>query len=122
MTGRKIYLQPMDMVMNAIHDLEELQKGKLTFCDTPRGLIYFSVTMYNSTREFQFAVTDIGGNRCGVAIDIDGDEAEQRRLVDHEFALLDYVLIDRATIEFAEIEEEDRRVIASRCDKKGELM
>ena len=37
MTGRKTYLQPSEMVLNAIHDIGALQKGQLIMCDTPRG-------------------------------------------------------------------------------------
>lgn len=114
MPGKKIYLQPIDMVLNAVHDLAELQKGKLTICDTPRGLISFHVTMYDFEWEYQFTVTDIGKNRCGVTIELAGDALDKERMIDHEFALLDYALIDRAKIEFAQIEEEDRRIIASR--------
>ena len=114
MTGKKIYLQPADMVMNAIHDLEELQKGRQAVCDTPGGLIRFQITMYGIEWDYQFVVTDIGRNRCGVTIEILGEAPYKDRLIDHEFALLDYTLIDRARVELARIEEEDMKILALR--------
>lgn len=114
MTGHKKYLQPFDMLMNAIHDLAELQKAKTILCDTPRGIIRLLVTMYASEWEYQFTVSDIGENRCTVTIELAGESQETERLINHEFALLDYVLVDRTKLELAEIEEIDRKILASR--------
>lgn len=116
MMGKKVYLQPADMILNAIHDLEELQKGTRASCDTARGLVSFSVTMYSAEREYHFAVSDIGRNRCSVAISIACNVPDNERMIDHEFALLDYVLLDRANIELTQIEEQDRRILAERSD------
>jgi len=109
MTGTKRYLQPKDMLFNAVHDLAELQKAKTLMCDSPNGIVRLLVTMYAAEREYRFTVTDIGGNRSEVAIELIGGEINKQRLIDHEFALLDYVLIDRTKIELEEIKEWDDR-------------
>jgi len=106
MIGKKKYLQPFDMLLNAIHDLAELQKAKTVMCDTPHGIIRLQVTLYAAGWEYCFTVTDAGGNRSEVTIELTGDGSELERLINHEFALLDYVLIDRAKIDLAEMEAE----------------
>jgi hypothetical protein len=109
MTGTKKYLQRRDMLLNAIHDLAELQKAKTLSCDTASGTICLLITMYAVDREYRFTVTDKDmTSRSAVAIEVIGEEQDKQRLIDHEFALLDYVLIDRAKIEFAEMEELER--------------
>ena len=104
MTVSKKYLQPKDMLLNAVHDLAELQKGKTELCDTLRGLVNLAVTMYGSELGYKFAVSDIGGGRSEVRIALDGEPEQGKRLIDHEFALLDYVLIDRTKADLIEIE------------------
>jgi hypothetical protein len=119
MTGKKRYLQPFDMLLNAIHDLTELQKAKTIMCDSPHGIIRLLVTMYSAELEYCFTVLDVLGNRSDVIIALTGEGEETRRLIDHEFALLDYVLIDRTKIELFEIEEWDRKVLAESENKKA---
>lgn len=99
---KKKYLQPKDMLLNAIHDLAELQKARTVLCDSPYGMISLLITMYATEREYCFTVEDMGGNRSEVSIALHGDEVDWQRLIDHEFALLDYVLIDRTKIELYE--------------------
>ena len=105
MTGVKKYLQPKDHLMNAIHDVAELQKARTLSCDSPYGKISLEVTMYASKWEYRFAVSDIGANRSAVSIELAGDAKDARRLINHEFALLDYVLKDRAQVELSEMED-----------------
>ena len=112
MAGAKRYLQPRDMILNAIHDLAELQKAKTLVCDSSEGVIHLLITMYAVEREYHFTVTDLGGNLSEVVIDLFSDELDKQRLIDHEFALLDYTLVDRAKIDFAKIEELDRKIQA----------
>ena len=107
MIGVKRYLQPRDMLLNAIHDLAELQRAKTLLCDSPNGLIHFLITIYTIQREYRFTVAESYGGSTEVSIELIGEEQEQQRLIDHEFALLDYALIDRAKIELVEIEECD---------------
>ena len=108
MTGTKKYFQPYDMILNAIHDLAEMQKGKTLLCDSARGLIRIKVMIYGAEWEYRFTVTGIGGSRSGVAIELCGDGKNVERLIKHEFALLDYALTDRTEIEIAEIENFSR--------------
>ena len=114
MTGTKRYLQPRDMILNAVHDLAELQKAKTLMCDSPNGIIRLLVTMYMIEWEYRFTVTDICGSRSEVAVELIGDEPDKQRLIDHEFALLDYVLIDRTKIDLAEIKKWDRQIEAEK--------
>ena len=111
MTGTKKYLQQRDMLLNAIHDLAELQKAKTLLCDAANGFVNLLITMYAVDREYRFTVKnkDVIG-RSEVIIEVIGEEQDKQRLIDHEFALLDYVLIDRAKIEFSEQEEFEPRL------------
>jgi hypothetical protein len=98
------------MVLNGIHDLAGLQKAETLIADSARGIVRLRVSVYAEVREYKFSVEDIGGRRSCVSIELAGDGPDIQRLIDHEFALLDYVLIDRAKIELAEIEEWDRKI------------
>ena len=109
-TGIKRYLQPRDMLLNAIHDLAGLQRAETLLSDSPNGLIHLLVTMYAVQREYRFTVAEAYRGRTEVTIELIGEEQDQQRLIDHEFALLDYALIDRAKIELVEIEEWDRNI------------
>ena len=99
LTGLKIYLQPMSWILNAIHDIEELQNGKTTFSDTSHGKTSFTVTMYGMKVEYRFTVTDTGKNRCRVQIEAEGDTNNKKRHIVREFALLDSMLINDTEIE-----------------------
>ena len=99
MIGSKIYLQPMTWILNAIHDIEELQNGKTTFSDTGRGQTGFTVMMYGNKVEYRFMVTDVGQNQCRVQIEADGDTNNKKRHIVREFALLDSMLISDTDIE-----------------------
>ena len=96
MIGKKLYLQPRDMVLNAIHDLAGMQKAKTLICDSPKGFVRLLVSVYENEWEYNFTVKDIIGSRSEVFIELNGEEPDNKRLIDHEFALLDYVLTDHA--------------------------
>ena len=113
MIGKKTYLQPSEMVLNAIHDIGALQKGQMIMCDTPRGLVGFKITMYGDDLEYRFAVEDIGSRCSRVTIELEAKEPDER-LIDNEFALLDYALLDKAKIDLAEREEWDKQILAER--------
>ena len=112
MAGVKRYLQPRDMILNAIHDLAELQKAKTLVCNSPYGIVHLLITMYAVEREYRFTVTDLGAGRSEVIIELISDEPDKQRLIDHEFALIDYTLVDRTKIDLAEIEEWDKQIEA----------
>ena len=63
--------------------------------------------MYATEYEYKFTVREASGNRTDIIIELAGEFQDERRLIGHEFALLDYVLTDRAKIELAEIEAHD---------------
>ena len=90
--GKKVYLQPRDYVIAAIHDMKEWQKGKGTFADIQNGQINFLVNLYNTKWEYQFRVTDVGRNRCKVEIGIGGDVKDKDVKIFREFAMLDSML------------------------------
>ena len=113
MIGKKVYLQPRDMVLNAIHDLADMQKAGTLMSDSTNGIIHLIVEVYKIKREYRFSIEDDVG-RSEVFIELAGDEPDTRRLIDHEFALLDYVLIDRAKKDLADNEAWDRLIEAER--------
>ena len=97
--GSKVYLQPRDYVIAAIHDMKEWQKGKGTFSDIPNGQINFTVRLYNTEWEYQFTVTDVGRNRCRVEIRVGGNIPDKEVKIFREFALLDSILSSPLTQE-----------------------
>ena len=102
MMGARHYLQPLGTVLNAVHDIQELQRGKSTFSDTSHGKTSFTVSMYGNKVEYRFTVTDTGKNRCRVEIEADGDTLKKKKHILREFALLDAILVSDAEIEFDE--------------------
>jgi len=99
--GKKVYLQPKGMVINGICDLVEVQKGRITFSDTPGGVVHFLVKMYGAAWELKFTVTDLGQNRTCVRLEVESEKG-QEKFIHREFALLDSFLITGAEIEAAE--------------------
>ena len=114
MKGGKTYLQPFDMVLEAILDAGGLQKGEMTYSDTAAGQVGLKILMYGEEIEYRFAVADTWNRCCVVTIEVADDLTNAKRLIDHEFALIDYMLLDKMQVEIAEQEEWDRRV-AERC-------
>ena len=114
MRRKKLYLQSHDMLLNAIHDLAWLQKAKIKMCDNTKGIVHLLVTLYTEELEYRFTVAQDEFYRSEVTIELSGSESDQKRLIDHEFALLDYVLLDRAKTDLAEIEEWDRKIEAEK--------
>lgn len=89
----KIYLQPPGMILNAINDLVELQRAKLTFADIPRGKIHFQVEMYGFQWEYRFTVEDADANRSLVTLEIVGETTKKVDRAKKQFSLLDSMLI-----------------------------
>ena len=115
MKGGKTYLQPFDTVLEAILDAGGLQKGEVTYSDTTSGQVGFKIRMYGEEIEYRFAVADTWNRCCIVTIEVADDIINAKRLIDHEFALIDYMLVDKTQIEYLEQEEWDRRVAAKRA-------
>ena len=110
MKGKKTYLQPADMVLNAIHDVGGMQKGQMTLCDSPRGLVGYRIMMRGKDLEYRFRVKDIGSGSSRVTIEIAEEKPDLQRLIDNEFALLDFALLDKAQIDLADMDEWDKKI------------
>ena len=104
-TGGKVYFQPRDYVLAAVHDIKELQKGKGTSSDIENGKINFMVRLYYTKYELQFTVTDIGKNRCKVDIGINGDVNDREGKILREYGLLDSMLAASTQVELMKQEQ-----------------
>jgi len=113
MKGQKTYLQPVEMVLNAIHDVLALQKGRISLCDTARGLVNCRVVMYAEELEYRFAVIDIGSGCSRVIIELAAEESDDR-MIENEFALLDYAMLSKARVDFFEQEALDMQLFNER--------
>ena len=102
MQGKKAYLQPRGTVLNTIHDIVELLRGKPTVSDTPNGKVNTRLMMYGYKWDVLFTVTDIGKNRCNVVIEIEGERQDKKREIRSVFSLLDSMLLTGAEIEYEE--------------------
>ena len=100
--GKRVYLQPIGTIISAIHDLIEIQKGKVTYADTVKGEVHFTVRMYAFKWDLRFTINDIGQNRCQVQLVIGGEQYSHEKVILQEFALLDSILIGLAQIELSE--------------------
>ena len=105
--GNKLYFQPQDYVIAAVHDMKEMQKGKGTYDDIQNGIICFVVSMYHIKCEFKFTVRDIGKNRCKVEIVVVGDVQNKEDKILREYALLDSMLATSTKIELMETEKKN---------------
>ena len=112
--GGKTYLQPFDMVLEAILDAGGLQKGEMSYSDTAAGQVGFKILMYGEEIEYRFSIADTWNRCCVVTIELADDIINAKRLINHEFALIDYMLIDKMQVEIAEQEEWDKRIAAQR--------
>ena len=114
MKGGKTFLQPFDMVLEAILDAGGLQKGEMTYSDTAAGQVGFKILMYGEEIEYRFNVKDTWNRCCVVTIEIADGITNAKRLIDHEFALIDYMLVDKMQVEITEQEEWDQSIAAKR--------
>ena len=105
--GNRVYFQPWDYVLAAIHDIKELQNGKGTSSDIENGKISFLVKLYNTRYELTFTVTDIGKNRCEVEIELSGDVRDKEDKILREYALLDSTLAANTQIELMKLKQAD---------------
>ena len=105
MDGKKVYLQPMETVLNTVHDIVELLKGKPTVTDSHNGSVKTRLTMYGYKWDVHFTVADVGKNRSSVMIEVEGDRRDKKREISSMFALLDSMLIAEAEIELDENED-----------------
>ena len=117
MERKKVYLQPMQMVFDAILEMMELQKGNEIKNDPSYGKIDFKISLYGVIWEFRFTALELDGNRCSVSLkivetgnaveDADGDERCLDNMIRREYALLDSLLLIGTPLE-------------TKYDKKGD--
>jgi hypothetical protein len=74
-----------------------MQKGKITFSDTPNGRVHYYVRMYGARWEMKFAVADIGKSRSSVRLEIGDETKNNAKLIQRQFALLDSILVVMST-------------------------
>jgi len=110
-TGR-VYLQPMEMVYNAMLDMMELQNGTEVLGDPLSGKLYYRVVLYGFMWEFRFTVLSMDNNRCGVTLEIketenarDDERGYLENMLFREYALLDAMLLLGAPPEVTHSEE-----------------
>jgi len=96
--GERVYPQPRNIVFNAILDIMELQNGKQTFSDSPRGKVHFQISMYGCKWEVKFSAADTEGGGCAVKLEIGGEAAERKRMLQREFSLLDSALAAESNV------------------------
>lgn len=89
MENVRSYPHPPGVVFCVILDMIELQNGKLTFSDSPHGLVHFMISMYGIRWKMKFAVEGIAENRCRVTLELGGEPAGRDQMMAREFALLD---------------------------------
>ena len=102
--GSKIYLQPVKMVHEAIRDIVEIQRAKVTNSEAGlwSGKIHYVVRLYGVKQEYRFSIDDIEGKRCNVRLEVNGqglDRLKKNDLILRQFALLDSMLTINANTE-----------------------
>ena len=90
--GVRVYPRSREMMLNAIHDLVEMQKAEETYTDIPGGRIHFFVEMYGFEWEYRFAVEGLGQNRSRVRMELGGKATDKADRIRRQFALLDSML------------------------------
>jgi hypothetical protein len=97
-TADRVYPKTPDIVLNAINDIVELQKGTLIDSDTENGRISFRVSMYSYTWEFCFTVSNAAKNNedstCSrVSLKAKGNRIGKETMIKQEMILLDSMLV-----------------------------
>ena len=101
--GRKIYLQPSNIVHNGMCDLVDTQRGNEIENNQNQNTLNFFARMFDMEWKLYFSTTAIDRSRCEVIIQIEPKEPDEevpevlRSLADcvlrREFAMLDAMLL-----------------------------
>ena len=75
------------LLLNAVWDLCELQKGIVTIDDTSAGIIEFKTNIYDFEHVFFFEVTEVADG-CALRVKTSAEGKES-----HEFLLLENLLL-----------------------------
>jgi len=102
MVGNKKYPIPKGYILNTVHDVIELLKGKLIMSDTRLGRVHYQVSMYGYDWELLYVVTEKGINKTEVALRVIGERKDKKKEIRREFALLDSMLGGGADVKFSD--------------------
>ena len=91
-TGVKNYQVSATVMLNAINDLLELQRGEVTFVDIAQGKINFRVEMYDFEWEYRFTVEAVDELHSRVMLEVVGEAMHPANKIFRQFALLDSML------------------------------
>ena len=98
-SGTRVFLKPAPVILAAVHDLVELQKGDVTFVEKKSGKIFFIVEMHGFVWEYRFTVEDTGGGRSRVTLEVGGRDAKDPEVkVARQLALLESILPEESGI------------------------
>ena len=97
--GQKAYGHPKGYVLNVVHDIVELQNGRLMISDAIHGRILYRVTMYGYEWELLYTIRESGANTCLVTIELSGERRDKAKEIRREFALLDSMLDGGSDVE-----------------------
>ena len=91
--GSKVFSWPAPVMLAAIHDLAELQKGDVTYTGKQCGKIHFTVGMHGFTWEYRFTVEDANADSSIVTLEVGGKDANNPEVkVSRQLALLEAIL------------------------------
>jgi len=107
MNGRKSYSYPKGYILDTIHDIVELQHGRLKMSDAVHGRILYRIEMYGNEWILLYTVTENGKSNCYVTIEVCGECGEKDWELRREFALLDSMLCGGSDFEITEAPEEN---------------
>ena len=88
----KLYPKSTGVILSTISDIIELQKAKLTFSNTSKGIVNFQIQMYAYTWDVSFVVTRHDDKQSRVKLDIAGEHLGRDDMVLRELSLLDSML------------------------------
>ena len=105
MEGKKTYTYTKRLILEAVHDIVELQNGCVIISDAIHGKVLYRIAMYGYEWDILYTVREAKAGKCLVTIKIEGDRRDKAKEVRRQFALLDSMLIGDAQVEMDETEE-----------------
>ena len=91
-TVTMVYPKSQELILNAIHDLVELQRAEETYDDLSHGIIHFRMEMYSFSWEYRFTVEKKGESRSTVTLEIVGEATDKKDRIRRQFALLESMI------------------------------
>jgi hypothetical protein len=87
------YQYDRELLLNAIWDMMEVQRGEVTVDRAGEGIIGFRTQIYGSGHEYRFSVTD---TELGSRVILEMDDGMGERMIFKAFALLESLTRDAA--------------------------